>query len=93
MDGGRLFYLQLAEKLEELGLHKVHSDGAMFVYVKDNKLQGLVLSHVDDLLLAGNSTFKTEFEEKLKEFFTFSKLKKTLSTIVDVESLFKMMVL
>ena len=74
MDGGRLFYLQLAEKLEELGLHKVHSDGAMFVYVKDNKLQGLVLSHVDDLLLAGNSTFKTEVEEKLKEFFTFSKI-------------------
>ena len=74
MDGGRLFYLQLAEKLEDLGLHKVHSDGAMFTYVKDQKLQGLVISHVDDLILAGNATFKEEVEDKLKEFFTFSKI-------------------
>ena len=60
MDGGRLFYLRLAEELQELGLHKVHSDGALFTYVKNGKLQGLVASHVDDLFLAGNATFDKE---------------------------------
>ena len=39
LDGGRLFYVKLAGKLQELGLHKVHSDGALFTYVKDGKLQ------------------------------------------------------
>ena len=74
MDGGRLFYLRLAEELQELGLHKVHSDGALFTYVKNGKLQGLVASHVDDLFLAGNATFDKEVTEKLKGIFKFSKI-------------------
>ena len=41
VDGGRLFYLKLSEKLLELGMHRVHSDGALFTYVKDGKIHGL----------------------------------------------------
>ena len=74
MDGGRLFYLRLAEELQELGLHKVHSDGALFTYVKNGQLQGLVASHVDDLFIAGNDTFDKEVTEKLKGIFKFSKI-------------------
>ena len=33
LDGGRLFYLRLADELKKLGLHKVHADGALFTYV------------------------------------------------------------
>ena len=74
LDGGRLFYLRLSERLQELGMHKVHSDGALFTYVKDGKLQGLVASHVDDLIMTGNETFQTEILQKLNETFKFSKI-------------------
>ena len=74
LDGGRLFYLKLVEKLLELGLHKVHSDGALFTYVQGGKLQGLVVVNVDDVILAGNEKFEADVEEKLKTIFRFSKV-------------------
>ena len=74
LDGGRLFYLKFVEKMEELGLHKIHSDGAMFTYVKEGKLQGLIVVNVDDVIMAGNDKFKVEVEEKLKDMFRFSKI-------------------
>jgi hypothetical protein len=46
LDGGRLFYLKLVEKLNKMGLHKVHSDGAVFTYVKEGKLHGMVITNV-----------------------------------------------
>ena len=74
LDGGRMFYLKLSETLQNLGLHKVHSDGALFSFVKNGKLHGLVASHVDDLLIAGDDVFKHEVEDKLQEIFVFSKI-------------------
>ena len=74
LDGGRMFYLKLSETLESLGLHKVHADGALFTFVKNGKLHGLVASHIDDLLIAGDDVFKKEVEEKLQEKFVFSKM-------------------
>ena len=76
LDGGRLFYLRLAEELQGLGLHKVHSEGALFTYVKNGKLQGLVATHVDDLILAGNDIFEKEVTEKLMRILKFSKIEK-----------------
>ena len=77
LDGGRMFYLKLSETLEGLGLHKVHADGALFVYVKNGKLHGLIVSHVDDLLVMGDDVFEREVEYKLKEKFVFSKMEET----------------
>jgi hypothetical protein len=74
VDGGRLFYLKLSEKLMELGMHRVHSDGALFTFVRNGKLQGLITTHSDDLILAGNDTFDEEITSKLKEMFEFSKI-------------------
>ena len=73
VDGGRLFYLKLSEKLLSLGMHRVHSDGAMFTYVKEGKLHGIVTTHSDDLILAGDETFEENITVKLKDMFTFSK--------------------
>ena len=58
----------------KLGMHKVHSDGALFTYVKDDKLQGMIVSHVDDWLVIGNQTFENDIVSKLKENFKFSKV-------------------
>ena len=74
LDGGRSFYLRLVQELKQLGLHKVHADGALFTYVVDGKLHGLIASNVDDLILAGDEKFKTEVEEKLQGVFKFSKI-------------------
>ena len=80
LDGGRMFYLKLSETLEGLGLHKVHADGAFFVYVKNGKLHGLIVSHVDDLLVMGDEVFEREVEHKLKEKFIFSKIEENSFT-------------
>ena len=74
MDGGRLFYLKLRETLKNLGMHEVHSDGAVFSYVKKGKLHGLIISNVDDLLMIGDEVFDLEVTENLREEFKFSKM-------------------
>ena len=74
VDGGRLFYLKLSEKLRNLGMHKVHSDGSLFTYVKNAKLQGFITTHSDDLILAGNDLFENEIKCNLKEMFQLSKI-------------------
>ena len=65
VDGGRLFYLKLSEKLRELGLYRIHSDGALFSYVTEGKLHGVVTTHSDDLILAGDDTFDKDIVSKL----------------------------
>ena len=74
MDGGRLFYLKLADELKKLGLHKVHADGALFSYVVDGELHGVITTNVDDLIMAGDNKFNAEVVDKLQEKFKFSKV-------------------
>ena len=74
VDGGRLFYLKLSNKLKELGMHRVHSDGALFTYVKAGKIHGVVTTHSDDLILAGDTTFEEDANSKLTKIFKFSKI-------------------
>ena len=66
--------MKLEEKLVGWGLHKVHAEGALFTFVKNGKLHGLVVSHVDDLLLIGDAKFEEEIESKLGECFKLSKI-------------------
>ena len=68
------FFRKLSEKLHELGMHRIYSDGALFTYVKDGKLHGLVTTHSDDLILAGDETFEKDITTKLQEMFKFSKV-------------------
>ena len=69
-----MFYLKLVEELLKLKLHKVHADGAIFSYVKEGKLCGLIVVHVDDLLMAGNDVFHADVTNKLQTVFKFSKI-------------------
>ena len=75
-DGGRLFNLRLVKELKQLGMHQVHADGTLFCYVKNGKLHGLIVSHVDDLLIMGDSQFESDIEKKLSQIFIFSKIEK-----------------
>ena len=55
-------------------MHRVHADGAIFTFVKSGKLHGIIASHVDDLLMAGDKVFQEEVESKLSQVFQFSKV-------------------
>ena len=73
-DGGRMFNLRLVQELKHLGMHQVHADGTLFTYVKEGKLHGMIVSHVDDLLIMGDKKFEEEIEKKLPDSFQFSKM-------------------
>ena len=64
-DAGRRFWLKVKEILEKNGYKKLTGDEA-FYYKNDKKgdLEGMILLHVDDFLMAGTNTF-TENTTKL----------------------------
>jgi hypothetical protein len=76
VDGSRLFYLELKNKLEYLGMKELSGDPGLFTMHKDGKLIGIVCCHVDDLLMAGNDLFSSIVVEKLFKIFQFSKVEK-----------------
>ena len=77
IDGSRLFYLELKDKLEELGMKTVSGDSAIFTKHEDGKLIGIVCVHVDDLLMAGNENFRNSVSKKLFKIFLFSKIEES----------------
>ena len=77
LDGSRLFYLELKQNLEKLGMKPVSGDSALFtMHNKSKNLIGLVCVHVDDLFMAGTPEFKQKIILKLCEYFKFSKIEK-----------------
>ena len=72
MDGSRLFYLELKEKLEIIGMKVLSGDSALFTMHEKGKLIGLVCIHVDDIFMTGNKTFKEIITKKLTKLFQFS---------------------
>lgn len=74
LDGSRLFYLEMKDKLEKIGMKQVSGDPALFTFHVDGKLIGLVLIHVDDLLMSGNEKFHQIVKSKLFKLFQFSKV-------------------
>ena len=45
-----------------------------FTYVKNGKLHGLIATHSDDLIMAGDKVFEEDIEKSLKKAFQFSKI-------------------
>jgi transposase InsO family protein len=74
VDGSWMFYLELKDKLERIGMKTVSGDPALFSYHQAGKLSGLVCVHVDDLLVLGNESFKQVLRNKLFSVLHFSKV-------------------
>ena len=68
------YYLELKEKLEQIGMKVLSGDSALFTMHEKGKLFGLVCIHVDDFFIAGNKTFKEIITTKLTKLFQFSKV-------------------
>ena len=73
-DASRKFYLKVKETLTEMGLKKLPGDEAFYYKKEKGRLRGAVLSHVDDLSLAGDEDFVDRIVKGISEMFTVSKV-------------------
>ena len=73
-DASRKFYLKVKETLQKLRLKTLPGDDAVYYEHKNGKLMGLILSHVDDFTIAGNTEFVKRIVTGIKERFTVSKV-------------------
>ena len=67
-DSPRRWYLRLHKSLTRLGWQRSIIDSAMWLLWSDSgELEGLVISHVDDLLMGGNARARTLLDELGRE--------------------------
>ena len=86
-DASRKFWLRMRELFGKIGLKTVKGDEAFYYRHKDDQLEGMILSHVDDFNMAGNEKFLSEIREMLKTELSVSKIErnKFRFTGVDIE--------
>lgn len=72
-DGARQFYLSVKEELDKLGFEQCSVDPALFCYRKDGRLHGIICSHVDDFLHAGDEIFEGQIC-RFRERFSAGKI-------------------
>ena len=75
-DAPRAWYLSVKEVLERCDLKKSKFDDAIFYWMKDGKLKGLICCHVDDFCWGGTAQFEMEVIQKIRIEFKTSKEEK-----------------
>ena len=68
-DAARAWYDTVKEELLKLGLRMSKFDPAMFMFERNDMLEGLVCIHVDDFCWGGTALFEDCVVSKLKEDF------------------------
>ena len=72
-DSPRNWYDSLKEFLLSIGCAQCRYDPGLFYYRVDNKLMAVMLLHVDDFLISGNTKFKKEVVSKILAKYDVSK--------------------
>ena len=72
-DSARLWYLTLKGHLLSVGCVISKLDKSLFMYYENNKLQGLVVIHVDDILYSGSTRFKKTVIQSIYDNFKVSR--------------------
>ena len=71
-DAPREWFLEATRRLQNCGLIAHPLDPCFFMaFDSQNKLHGLIHLHVDDMLIAGNSSVFNSYKEQLKKSFSF----------------------
>ena len=70
-DSGLKWYKTIDNKLRKLGCQRLHTDLAVFYYQKDNKLRGIMVWHVDDMITTGDEIFYTDIIKPLMDDVKF----------------------
>ena len=84
-DASRQFYLKVKDQLLGIGCKCSRYDQAIFTYYIDGYLAGLLMSHVDDFLWAGNDTFKINIINNVKTTFQISSEETALFRYVGIQ--------
>ena len=70
-DAGLKWYQTVDNKLRGLGCRRLHTDLAVFYYLKGGRLRGIAAWHVDDMINTGDETFYADIVKPLMDEFTF----------------------
>ena len=70
-DAGRKFWLRIKKLLKENKFENVKGDEAFYIKKEGDKVEGMLVLHVDNFLMAGSSKFTTNM---LKDNLTVSKI-------------------
>ena len=73
-DSARMWYLTLKNSLLNSGCSMSVLDKSVFRYYSNNKLLGIMVTHVDDVLYAGNAEFNRVIIQHLKKDFKISRM-------------------
>ena len=69
-DAARAWYLRVKKELLELSVKVCSLDPSLFVWYKENILEGILCVYVDDFLWAGTAAFKTNVIDKIYDLFS-----------------------
>ena len=79
VDASRQFYMSVKDELNKFGMQMADNDEALFYHHdKNGNLDGLLILHVDDFLVAGSESFLTNLPNHLMKRFDFSKMERTV---------------
>ena len=73
MDASRLWYIRVREELAKLNVCKSKFDDAVFFYHKNNNLEGIISTYVDDVFWGGTQAFQENVIGCIKNIFRISK--------------------
>ena len=73
-DASRSWYFAVKDELTNIGMQILSGDSAFFYLIKDGKLKGLCIVHVDDFLFGGDDEFYGILKNTLMTKFTFGKI-------------------
>ena len=68
-DAARAWYFSVKSALLELGMNICQLDQALFLYFVEDRLEGLMMIHVDDFLWAGSECFRNKIIKPMYEKF------------------------
>ena len=73
-DASHKWYETLSAELVKLGCQKLHTDHAVFYYIKRDRLCGIVSCHVDDLQITANEVFDEDILKPIFAMFKFGSI-------------------
>lgn len=85
IDASLHWYKRVSEELQNLGLKISSIDPAVFYELEDDCLNGLILAHVDDLIIAGYEKFNTKLITAITEKFKISKKESTMFKYIGLQ--------
>ena len=63
-------------QLEKLGMRHVIGDEAVYYWRINDKTEGTILLHVDDMMVSGSELFYDKVINQIKKEYKFSKIEK-----------------